>query len=347
MSTLLQVPDQALLDYEVIDRSEVAIVIPTCNARPFWQRFQAGLASQRFQPEQILIVDSASEDGTADLAAEAGYQVVRIDRRDFNHGGTRQFALGFVSWAKVAVYLTQDAILATCDSVDRLISAFEDPQVAAAYGRQLPRPGAGPVEAHARLFNYPGVSDVRDIESRHALGIRAAFMSNTFAAYRVDALMEVGGFPADVILSEDAITAAKLLLMGWKTAYVSEAQVFHSHDFTIEQEFRRYFDIGVAHSREFWLRDVFGKPRGEGQRFVISELRYLLHSSPRNIPSAIVRNIAKGIGYKLGLREQALGRTWCRRLSYHRRFWDSVAKPVRSAPVGSPVSGLPQTPILQ
>ena len=330
MPTLPEVaPEIGLQVGQVTDHSEVVIVVPTCNARHCWSQFQPALAQQEFEPSQVLVIDSSSEDGTAELAAAEGYKVVRIERRDFNHGGTRQFALEFVPWAKFVVYLTQDAILAAPDSIDLLLAAFKDPTVGAAYGRQLPRPLAGPIESHARLFNYPAVSDVRDLESRHTLGIRAAFLSNSFSAYRIEALTQVGGFPRNVILSEDAIVTAKLLLMRWKAAYVAESLVYHSHEFTVAQEFRRYFDIGVAHSRALWLRDVFGKPRGEGQRFVRSEFKYLLRRSPHLIPAAVFRNLAKITGYKLGLREQMLKLSWCRKLSCHRNFWNSPVERTR------------------
>jgi rhamnosyltransferase len=305
-----------------IDRSNVAVVIPTFNARKCWSQLSAGLRLQGLPPSQVLIVDSSSEDGTRELAKAEGYHVILIDRRDFNHGGTRQFALERVPWANIVVYLTQDAALANADSLDLLLSAFEDRNVAAAYGRQIPRQCAGPIETHARLFNYPPKSEVRDIESRHTLGIKAAFLSNSFAAYRVCDLLEVGGFPSDVIVAEDSLATGKLLLAGWKIAYVAEAQVCHSHAFTVAEEFRRYFDIGVSHRREPWLREQFGKPAGEGGRFVLSELCYLV---PRNlglVPIALLRTASKALGYQLGLREAQLGKGWSRRLSYHKNFWD-------------------------
>jgi len=307
----------------VIERSHVAVVIPTLNAHKCWTAFRDGLRSQGLPAGQVLIIDSSSGDGTRELALTEGYQVYRIERRDFDHGGTRKLALEMVPWADVVVYLTQDAVLATPDSVDLLLSAFEDRTVAAAYGRQLPRLGAGPIEAHARLFNYPAQSDVRDFESRHTLGIKAAFLSNSFSAYRVSALREVGGFPTDVIMAEDAIVAAKLLLAGWKTAYVAEAQVYHSHAYTISQEFRRYFDTGVYHNQVGWLREKFGDPVGEGKRFILSELAFLAPRHLHLVLLAMVRSIAKAIGYSLGLREAALGRGLSRRLSFHKGYWDS------------------------
>jgi rhamnosyltransferase len=307
-----------------VDRSQIAVIIPTCNAAKHWKDLSEGVSRQGLAAAQVLIVDSSSDDGTRELAAAEGYQVFRIDRCAFNHGGTRKLALELVPWAQVVVYLTQDAVLATPDAVDLLLSAFKDSCVAAAYGRQLPRPGAGPIEAHARLFNYPAQSDVRDFESRHTLGIKAAFMSNSFAAYRVNELQEVGGFPSEVIMAEDAVVAGRLLLAGWKTAYVAEAQVYHSHPFTIWEEFRRYFDTGVYHRQEGWLRERFGEPGGEGKRFVLSELGFLIPRHLYLLPYALLRTVAKAVGYHLGLRKSALGRRWSKKLSYHKRYWDNL-----------------------
>jgi rhamnosyltransferase len=314
----------------LIDRSayrgQVAVVIPTCNARDYWGRLSKGLSLQGLPARQILIVDSSSEDGTGELAEAEGYQVHRIERKDFNHGGTRTLALDLMPWASLVVYLTQDAVLATPDSIDRLLSAFEDKSVAAAYGRQLPRPGARPIEAHARLFNYPPQSDVRDYESRHTLGIKAAFLSNSFSAYRVSGLREVGGFPSGVIIAEDAMVAGRLLLAGWKTAYAAEAQVYHSHPFTVGEEFRRYFDIGVCHRREAWLPEKFGKAINEGERYVRSELSYLIRHCPHLIPMALLRTMTKALGYQLGLHGARVGREWSRRLSHNKRFWDEAPR---------------------
>jgi rhamnosyltransferase len=309
---------------KAVDRSQVAVVIPTVNAGELFGELSRGLRLQGFPASQILIVDSSSEDGTRELAAAEGYQVLQIDRGDFNHGGTRQLALDSVPWASVVVYLTQDAVLAAADSLDRLLAVFVDESIAAAYGRQLPRPGAGPIEAHARSFNYPAQSSVRDFESRHALGIKATFMSNSFAAYRVSSLKEVGGFPTDVIMAEDAIVAGRLLLAGWKTAYVAEAEVYHSHGYSLAQEFQRYFDTGVYHRQEMWLRKEFGGPGGEGKRFVMSELAYLTPRHLHLVPYALVRTVSKAIGYELGFRKSVLGVGWSRKLSYHKGYWDNL-----------------------
>jgi rhamnosyltransferase len=297
------------------------VVVPTLNAAKDWHHLVSPLL-EAIAPDRVLIVDSSSTDGTADLAQAAGFRVHTIARSEFNHGGTRQLAVELLPDAEILVFLTQDVEFAQPDAMSRLLEVFIDPTVAAAYGRQLPRRGATPIEAHARLYNYPEQSNVRASASREQFGFKTIFISNSFAAYRRAALMAVGGFPGDVIFGEDTITAGRLLLAGWKVAYVAEAQVYHSHSYTWTQEFKRYFDIGVLHAKEDWLLDKFGGAGGEGSRFVRSELRYLWPSSKLFIPSAMIRTAIKLAGYKLGSSERKLSVGWKRRLSMNSSFWN-------------------------
>jgi rhamnosyltransferase len=275
------------------------VVVPTLNAAKHWPAFAPALLAC-VRPDQVLILDSASTDGTPELTKRDGFQLSSIARADFDHGGTRQMAAEMLPEAQILIYLTQDVVLDGPEAIGTLLLAFRDPQVGAAYGRQLARPQAGPIEAHARAFNYPAVSAVRTIENRKQMGIKTIFFSNSFGAYRRAALMEVGGFPSKIVFGEDTVVAGRLLLAGHKIAYVAEARGFHSHPHSILQEFRRYFDIGSMHSRESWLLDEFGQAAGEGKRFVLSELRYLLRRGPWLIPSALLRTAAKLLGYRLG-----------------------------------------------
>jgi rhamnosyltransferase len=304
----------------------VMVIVPTLNASRDWSSFAPALLACAV-PEQVLIVDSESTDGTPDLARAAGFQARSVLRAKFNHGATRQLAADMLPNADILVYMTQDAVLAGPDALAALLAPFEDPRVAAAYGRQLPRPKATAIEAHARNFNYPATSEVRSLEIREQRGIKTVFFSNSLAAYRRSALVGVGGFPANVIFGEDTIVVAKLLMAGYKVAYVAESCAYHSHSYTLTQEFKRYFDIGVMHSRERWLLSEFGQPNGEGRRFVLSELRYLRHWNPWQIPNAIVRTFTKLLGYRLGRAEARLTRGIKRRLSMQPGFWDhSISK---------------------
>lgn len=304
-----------------VRRSEVAVIVPTYNSERDWPAFSAGLRMQKLDPSQVLIVDSSSKDRTVELAAAEGFRTLVIPQSEFNHGGTRQLGLRYFPEARIAVYLTQDAVLRDENAIDRLVQVFSNPEVGAAYGRQLPRKGAGPLEAHARLFNYPAESHLRDINSRETMGVKVVFFSNSFSAYRIEALQQVGGFPTDVIMAEDVFATARLLENGWKIAYVAEAAAYHSHGYTTMQEFRRYFDTGVYHARSPWLLKQFGRPTGEGKKFVLSELKSLWPNHAHLVPLAIVRTFAKAAGYALGRREGKLPLSLRRRLSMHKGYW--------------------------
>jgi rhamnosyltransferase len=296
------------------------VIVPTLNAAAHWAQFERKLL-ENVSPEHVLIFDSTSSDNTIELAKSAGLRVHTVPRTEFNHGGTRQLAAELLPDVEILVFLTQDAILAYRDAIRVLLEPFRDPSVAATFGRQLPRSDATPIEAHARWFNYLDQSSERTLASRDRLGFKAIFISNSFAAYRRDALMGVGGFPRDVIFGEDTITAAKLLLSGWKIAYVAEAQVYHSHSYTWTQDFKRYFDIGVLHAREDWLLKEFGGTSGEGNRFVRSELNYLWPRYWWLVPSALIRTALKLTGYRLGRIENKLSLGLKRMLSMHPNFW--------------------------
>ena len=296
------------------------VVIPTLNAAKDWSQLTSPLLGS-IPADQVLILDSSSSDETANLAIAAGFRIHIIARSEFNHGGTRQLALNLLPDADLFVFLTQDVEIAEPNAISRLLEAFTDPFVAAAYGRQLPRLNATPIEAHARLYNYPAQSNVRTLASREQLGFKSIFISNAFSAYRRDTLLAVGGFPSDVIFGEDTITAGRLLLAGWKIAYVANAKVYHSHSYTWRQEFKRYFDIGVLHSRENWLLNEFGGTANEGGRFVRSEFKCLWPSSKSCILSALVRTGIKFAGYKLGRSERKLSLEWKRKFSMNSGFW--------------------------
>ena len=190
-------------------------------------------------------------------------------------------------------------------------------------GRQLPHRDANALAKHARAFNYPKNSRVKTLADSQELGIKTAFMSNSFAAYRREALMEIGGFPNHVIFAEDMYAAAKMLQTGWQVAYEGNACCRHSHNYTITEEFRRYFDMGVFHAREPWIRETFGGAGGEGLRYVKSELKFLGASGLFLWPSAIIRNACKLIAYKLGQKERALSIGLKKKLGMYKRYWDS------------------------
>ncbi len=305
----------------------VNLFIPTLNGGPRFLALLEALDRQSFQPAKRILVDSGSMDGTVSAAQEHGFHVIGLGPGGFDHGGTRQWAIEQFPEADIYVFLTQDAVPADGETMANIIAAFDDPQIAIAYGRQLPHQGATHQEAHARLFNYPAQSQVRGLEDADRYGIKTISCSNSFAAYRRVAFEEVGGFPIGTIMGEDVITAGRLLLNGWKMAYVGNACVFHSHDYTIREEFERYFDIGVFHRDNHWIFDSFGRADSEGFRYAKSEIRYVGSRNPLLLPKVCCSFVAKWLGYKLGLSYPRLPMRLRKAFSMYKGYWDQGPLP--------------------
>lgn len=299
----------------------IACIIPTYNGRQDIVRLLDSLDKQSAQFD-LLVVDSSSRDGTRELALSRVKNVVTIPSSEFNHGSTRQMMVNRNPGYDYYIFLTQDAYLEDTYAIDHLIASFADKKVGAVCGRQLPHLDANPLAQHARFFNYPDILQIRSLSDAPALGLKTAFVSNSFTAYRGLALREVGGFPGHVILSEDMTVAAKMLLAGWKIAYAGDARCRHSHNYTLAEEFRRYFDLGVFHGREAWIRQTFGGAGGEGMRYAKSELGFLGLARLYLWPTAILRNACKLLAYKLGQNEHLIPLGLKKRLSMHKGYWD-------------------------
>ena len=300
----------------------VALIIPTRNAAPHLDRLLPALAAQSLQPDEVFVVDSASTDDTVERFRAYGARVEIIAPKHFNHGGTRRWASQQVS-AQTIIYLTQDAIPADDQSFARLVAnLYSEADIGVAYGRQLPHPEAGLLGAQSRHFNYPEQGRTKRLHDAAELGIKTCFSSDSFSVYRRDALEAIGGFPQDVIGSEDAYVAAKMLLAGYAVRYAADAQVQHSHDYRLLEEFRRYFDIGVFYGRERWIRQAFGSAGGEGLRYVKAELQALWAAGAYwRVPEVFVRTALKLLGYRLGHHEARLPHSIKRHLSMYSNYW--------------------------
>jgi rhamnosyltransferase len=221
----------------------VSVVIPTLNAGDGIVRLLDALQEQRRAPDEILVVDSSSDDGTGEkVARHHGVELLTISREEFNHGATRDQALRRTH-GDFILFLTQDAMPEDDHYIESMLHAFNDPAVAMVSGRQIARDDARPFERLVREYNYPAESYTRSREDIPRMGIKAYFGSDVCSAYRRSVYLQVGGFER-VSTNEDMFIAAAFLHHGWKIAYCAEARVKHSHNLTWRQQYRRNFALG-------------------------------------------------------------------------------------------------------
>lgn len=299
----------------------VSVIIPTYNGERFMKPLLESLKSQTAPIEEIIVIDSSSKDSTARIAESMGARVKVIPQNEFDHGGTRTQAAQMAK-GEYLVFLTQDALPVGNEAVADLVNHLTYENTAAVFGRQLPAKNATPFAAFLRLYNYPVISYKRVFADKDKYGLKTAFFSDTFSAYHRPELEAIGWFDKGLLFGEDTIAAARLLMKGYKIAYASEAQVYHSHNYSAWQEFRRYFDVGAFHIQQKWLLDTFGKAESEGFKFVKEEWKYLRKQGKAwLIPVSFFRSGMKYLGYLLGKKHARLPRFLTRFFSMHRHWW--------------------------
>jgi rhamnosyltransferase len=225
---------------------KISVIIPTLNAERWISQQLDMLLAQTLEAE-LLVIDSGSTDATCSLVrAHADHvRLIEIPKKDFDHGGTRDFALR-QSAGDYVLFFTQDAIPTDTHCIEKLLPAFSSPDVAAVYGRQIAHPDAPEYEKLTRQFNYPDQPRIWREADIPRYGVKSYFFSNVCSAYRRDAYLAVGGFDAPIITNEDMMMAAKLLHAGYALAYTPEAAVYHSHRYTLREEYRRNIKIGLV-----------------------------------------------------------------------------------------------------
>lgn len=298
----------------------VGIVIPTFNAAKHLPHCLPPLLQSSLKP-RILIIDSSSTDNTVAIARSMGVETIVIPQHAFNHGTTREKGRKTLD-TSIVVMLTQDAYAASSQMIETLIHPIVQQRASIAYARQLPHQGAGVFAAFARQFNYPGSSHIRSLDDIAKFGAYTFFCSNSCAAYLNSALDEVEGFPP-VLFGEDSVVTAKLLHRKHRIAYVAEAQVHHSHDYTLKQEFFRHFDMGLARHIH---RELLGNQQSENQRgkdYVKALLQELWKHSPHLIPYACLQTLIKWGGYRLGERSIHASKKWKKFFSGQKFYWDN------------------------
>ncbi len=297
-----------------------SVIIPILDAGTELYELLARLEAQTVRSE-IIIVDSSLSDEASVAAATSGAKLIKVKEGEFDHGGTRTMAAQEAT-GDIVIFLTQDALPFDDRSIENLLRPFGDETVGAVYGRQVPYPDAPPFAAHLRLFNYPETSSLRSISDKEKFKIKTPFLSNAFSAYRKKALLQIGGFKGRLILGEDTYAGAKLLMAGYKIAYAADAAVYHSHNYTVFQEFKRYFDIGVFHKDEGWILAEFGRAEGEGMAYVRSAVAYLLRRGEYCLlPELAARTTLKLAGYILGMKHHMLPLYLIKKISMQRDWW--------------------------
>ena len=305
-----------------MEKKTVDVIIPAYRPGEGWKQMLRGLEGQTWPVHRLIVMNTGKENWKAAYEKTTiPMEVHHLTREEFDHGKTRDQAAR-MSRADYLLFMTQDALPEDCHLIEKLVEAMErDEKIGAAYARQLPREDCRLMEQYTRQFNYPEESRVKWLADLPELGIKTYFCSNVCAMYRRELYLQLGGFVQKAIFNEDMIYAGWMVKKGYGVAYVSEARVYHSHNYTCMQQFHRNFDLGVSQAEH---PEVFeGVPsEGEGIRLVKKSMAYLLKTGHIwLIPGLFLQSVSKYAGYFLGKRYKKLPEKMIRSCTMNPEYW--------------------------
>jgi rhamnosyltransferase len=279
---------------------KVSVIIPTLDAGKSIGNLLSSLGSQDIKSPEIIVIDSSSGDKTVDIAKSFGVKTVVIPRSAFNHAKTRNIA-AMEAKGDTLIFMTQDALPVDNTLLSKLTAPLKKPGIAATFGRHIPKADASPLEVFLRHFNYPDKGSVKGIDDIKRYGIKTFCSSNVCSAMKKEPFLKVGMFPEGIRANEDMLITGKFILEGYKVAYVPEARVIHSHNYSLLEQFRRYYNIGSSIKKNSWIME-YTKAEGEGAKFMKGQIYFVLKQHRYFwLPYIFLESAAKYVGYRIGL----------------------------------------------
>lgn len=304
---------------------KVDAVIPAYKPGRDLRELVEKLLDQTVRLGRIIIINTDREyfDEKEYLIAPA-VEVVHITRHEFDHAGTRDMGLR-MSDADYVLFMTMDAIPKDNYLVEKLLSGFRRADnIAVSYARQLPKKDCNRIEQITREFNYPAQGRVQTSDDIKELGIKAYFCSDVCAMYDTSIYRSLGGFKAPAIFNEDMVYAAGALDAGYAVSYCADALVYHSHNYTGRQYYRRNFDLGVSQADHPEIFERFNV-KGTGMQLVRKSLAQICR---RGTPADIIRLVyysgMKYLGFRKGKNYRKLSLKSCLKHTSDKEYWNRL-----------------------
>ena len=218
----------------------ISFVIRTYNESAFIGRLFDTLDAQSGGPFEldITVVDSGSTDGTPSIARKRGVRLIEIPKASFHY--SKALNLGIENTlSDLIVVLSAHSIPCTNDWLARMVSHFDDADVAGVFSKQVAWPGAYWREV-VRIDKMFGGSPQVFAPGRSPQTIP---FSNAASCIRRSAWQQ---HPFTLPAAEDIEWATWAVSSGHKIVYEVGCAVYHSHDETSRQAARRLIELEKA-----------------------------------------------------------------------------------------------------
>jgi len=234
----------------------LTVIVPAYNEAATLRETLESLERQTVVPAEVIVVDDCSTDGTGEVGRAMGVTVVRPPANTGSKAGAQSFALPRVR-TPLVMAMDADTTLAP-DAVERLLVAFENPDVAAACGFVIPRRVRSLWERGRYieyLFAFTFYKQVQDYYGKPLIA------SGCFSMYRTEVLRRLGGW-SNRTLAEDMDLTWSLYRAGYQVRFVPEAVCYPLEPRTfafLSRQLRRWSHGFVQNVKLHW-RDVLAVP---------------------------------------------------------------------------------------
>ena len=214
----------------------VSIIMRSYNEGWALRETLPALQTQEYKHWELLVIDSGSTDGSVDLIRRAKpSQFLQIKPEEYNPSRVMNQGMRMAR-SEFGIFLNADAMPQGRNWLRPLVTALRDPNTAAVFSRQIPRPDCRAVYAHdyERCFGPHRESARWD-----------HFFSMASSAIRKDVWRQ-RGFNERMQYSEDDEYTRWCREHGYEVVYCEESVVMHSHNYTPDQAYRRSFGEAKA-----------------------------------------------------------------------------------------------------
>lgn len=287
-------------------KPQVCIVMRSRNDLDVIDSTLEWVSRQRYLGVELWHFDSTSDDGTLEIikkSADPG-KVLTNDPSRYNPGRILNEAVSVVG-GDIVVFLNSDATPEDDRWLENLLAPFEDPRVGVVYGRQKGRSDC------RSLF-------LKDTERAFGDGMVSKGWNHFFSMANSAARREVleqFPFETGIQYSEDVEWSRRVKQAGFEVVYASDAVVFHSHNYTLMQSYKRHFGEGKAEAWifrdgsinfSFWRYVLLSFVREVLRDWVWGVKTLSFEAFWHSIPLRLMQKWGRWRGYKTGIKEYGL-----------------------------------------
>lgn len=302
-----------------------SVVILTKNGERYLHSLLDALFGQKLNGRfEVIVIDSGSRDRTLTIVAEyPDAWLYEILPEEFGHGKTRNLGAE-LAHGEFLVYIPQDATPVGHDWLEKLLRPFENPAVAGAYARQVPRSDANAMEKFFLGDAYSSTPETRSLASGEDASLARCFFSTVSGAIRAS-IWACHPFREDIIMSEDQAWANEIMRAGHAVAYAPDSCVLHSHQYGIADVFRRNFDSGYS------IKQIYAGRTGIPPWHLITKLMreavfVLRVGEIGDWLKFLPYEASRYMGFMLGLHAERLPVSMRKRFSSLRYFWEQPSR---------------------